>query len=277
MSHPKDETLKHRIESIIFRHDTPAGRGFDIVLLVLILISVLLVMLDSVDEIRLKYHGFLRTCEYIVTALFTIEYILRVWTTERRLGYITSFYGLIDLVSLIPTYLEFFIVGGSSLAIIRGMRLLRIFRIFKLGRYIKESRILIEALRASRAKITVFIITVLMLVSIIGTLMYLIEGDEGGFTSIPKSIYWAIVTVTTVGYGDISPVTPIGQLLASLLMIMGYGVIAVPTGIVTSEMVSSNQDEEDEEDQFRVCDVCEKIDLPANAKYCLRCGNNLDH
>jgi len=277
MSHPKDETLKHRIESIIFRHDTPAGRGFDIVLLVLIVISVILVMLESVDSIRHKYGGFLTTCEYIVTALFTIEYVLRVWTTERRWGYITSFYGLVDLVSLLPTYLAFF-AGGSSLAIIRGMRLLRIFRIFKLGRYIKESRILIDALRASRAKITVFIITVLMLVSIIGTLMYLIEGDEGGFTSIPKSIYWAIVTVTTVGYGDISPVTPVGQFLASLLMIMGYGVIAVPTGIVTSEMVSTNQGEEDdEEDQFRVCDVCEKIDLPADAKYCLRCGNNLDH
>jgi len=277
MSQPHEkEPLKHRIEGIIFRTDTPAGKAFDIVLLVLIVLSVLLVMLESVDSLHNKYGRLFLYAEYIVTALFSIEYVLRIWTTERRFGYITSFYGIVDFVSLVPTYLQFLFPWANMFSIVRGMRLLRIFRIFKLVRYVNESRVLIDALQASRAKITVFIIAVLMVVSIIGTAMYLIEGDEGNFTSIPKSIYWAIVTVTTVGYGDIAPLTPIGQMLASILMILGYGIIAVPTGIVTSEMVSS-KDPEVEEAKYRVCDVCEKTDLPINAKYCLRCGNNLDH
>jgi len=276
MSLPHEkESLKHRIEGIIFRTDTPAGKNFDILLLILIVVSVLLVMLESVDSLHSKYGKLFLYAEYVVTALFSIEYVLRIWTTERRFGYITSFYGIIDFISLIPTYLAFIIPWAPTLAIVRGMRLLRIFRIFKLARYVNESRVLIDALQASRAKITVFIIAVLMAVSIIGTAMYLIEGNEGTFSSIPKAIYWAIVTVTTVGYGDIAPVTPIGQMLASILMILGYGIIAVPTGIVTSEMVSNNP--EVEAAKYRDCDVCEKIDLPADAKYCLRCGNNLDH
>ncbi len=271
----KHQSLRKRIEGIIFRHDTPAGKNFDVALLVLIVISVLLVMLESVESIHAEYGNSLRIAEYIVTALFTIEYVLRLWTTERRFGYVTSFYGVIDFISLVPTYLEFLFPWTHSLAIIRGLRLLRIFRIFKLARYTRESRVLTDALKASRAKITVFIIAVIMLVSIIGTLMYLVEGADGQFSSIPRAIYWAIVTITTVGYGDIAPVTPIGQFLASILMILGYGVIAVPTGIVTSEMTKGNE-AEIEEEQFRVCDVCEKTDLPIDAKYCLRCGNNLD-
>lgn len=275
MSKPvKPPDFKHRLEGIIFRTDTPEGRAFDIVLLVLIVISVILVMIESVKSINAKYGGYLLAAEYIVTALFTVEYIARLWTAERKIGYITSFYGIIDLVSLIPTYLLALSPVGHSLAIIRGLRLLRIFRIFKLGRYTAASRVLSGALKASKEKIAVFIVTVLSLVSIIGTLMYLIEGDDGQFTSIPKAIYWAIVTVTTVGYGDIAPVTPIGQMLASILMLLGYGVVAVPTGIVTSEIVKSDVQKEEE---YRHCDMCEKSDLPANAKYCLRCGNNLDH
>jgi len=272
-------TLKGRIEEIIFRHDTPSARAFDIALLVLILFSILVIMLESVDEINARYSSWLYGAEIIVTILFTIEYILRIWTTERKVGYVTSFYGIVDLVSLLPTYLMFFIPGGANLSVIRALRLLRVFRILKLGRLMFESRQLSKAMRASLPKIVVFITTVLTLVIIVGTLMYFVEGDEGGFTSIPKAIYWAIVTITTVGYGDIAPTTPLGQMLASLLMVLGYGVIAVPTGIVTAEMVNPSEINKEivKHDQlFDTCEVCETTDVLRKSKYCYNCGNKMD-
>jgi len=262
-----------RLYEIIFEADTKLGKAFDVALLFSIVASVAAVMLESVDEIDTKFHKELRIVEWIFTVGFTIEYIARIIASKKPLNYILSFYGLVDLLSIIPTYLSLFIVGSQTLVVIRAIRLLRVFRIFKLARYIGEGKYLMAAMKASRAKITVFLGAVLALTMVMGTLMYLIEGEEHGFNSIPHSIYWAIVTLTTVGYGDVTPETPLGQFLASIVMITGYSVIAVPTGIVTVELskaanVSTNT---------HVCTNCGFDQHDDDAKFCKKCGEDLDH
>lgn len=230
------QSVKQRLFLIIFRSDTPAGKAFDVVLLIVILLSILAVMLESVKSIVQEYGPFIRTFEWVITILFTLEYFLRIYCARNRKGYILSFYGLVDFISIIPTYLSLIVVGTQYILVVRALRLLRVFRVLKLYHFLGEAQVLGSALRQSAAKITVFLGTVVTLIFIVGSMMYLIEGPEHGFTSIPISIYWAIVTLTTVGYGDIAPQTIAGQMLASIVMIMGYGIIAVPTGIVSVEL-----------------------------------------
>lgn len=268
MIHKEKSNLRQKIYTVIFEAETPAGKAFDVVLLVLILLSVLVVSLESIQELTLKYLPVFRFLEWTFTILFTIEYLLRIYSTPRPLKYVSSFFGIIDLLSILPTYLSLFIFGSQYILVVRVLRLVRIARIFKLTRFINEGQVLSNALRASYAKIMVFLGVVLLVVVIVGSLMYLIEGADSGFTSIPKSIYWTIVTLTTVGYGDIAPVTPIGQILASFIMIMGYGIIAVPTGIVSVELAKSDQ----KTDTTRVCPNCHTEGHPANANYCFNCG-----
>ena len=227
---------RQRLHVIIFGADTPAGKAFDVVLLVLIVLSIMIVLMESVASVAARYGTILRTAEWIVTGLFTVEYALRLLSAGRPLRYARSFFGIIDLLSIVPTYLSVLIAGSQYLLVIRGLRLLRVFRVMKLSRYLGEAEVLQTALRQSLAKITVFIGTVVTVVLIIGAAMYLIEGPENGFGSIPISIYWAVVTLTTVGYGDIAPQTTLGQAVATLVMILGYGIIAVPTGIVSVEL-----------------------------------------
>ncbi|MEM9305570.1 MAG: ion transporter, partial [Pseudomonadota bacterium] len=221
---------------VIFGHQTPAGRRFDLVLIILIVCSVVAVLLDSIETINARWGEALLAAEWIFTAVFTIEYFVRLAIVDRPWRYARSFYGIVDLLSVLPTYLSLIFTGANSLLVIRVLRILRVFRILKLVRYLGEANMLVTALKASRRKILVFVISVLSLVVIFGAIMYLVEGPERGFTSIPRSMYWAIVTLTTVGYGDISPVTPLGQAIASVIMILGYGIIAVPTGIYTAEL-----------------------------------------
>lgn len=266
----KHLSLRQKWYEIIFGHHTKEGKAFDVILLWAILLSILAVILESVNEISLKYGAILITFEWIFTILFTIEYILRIIISKRPLRYIFSFYGIIDLLSTIPTYLALFFIGPHYLATIRIFRLLRVFRVLKLTRYMGESKSLGQALMASRAKIIIFMGVILSTTVLIGTLMYLIEGsyDNTEFTSIPRSIYWAIVTITTVGYGDIAPVTAFGQFLSAILMILGYAVIAVPTGIVTTEMAKHNPDKTD-------CPRCGFIKNDADARFCKMCGEKL--
>lgn len=259
------------LERIIFGVDTQAGRSFDVVLLVLILLSVAAVLLESVPSLRLEYRTALRTAEWVFTILFTAEYLLRLFSTRQPLKYAFSFLGIIDLLAVIPGYLSLFVSGTQSLAVIRALRLLRSFRILKLSHYVGEARTLSTALHASRPKITVFVLTVVIVVVIVGALMYLIEGEEGGFTSIPISVYWAIVTLTTVGYGDIAPQTVTGRMLASLLMVLGYGIIAVPTGIVSAELVRAGA-----EGPRRVCPACGANHHDQDALHCKHCGSRLE-
>ncbi|MEX0274738.1 MAG: ion transporter, partial [Flavobacteriaceae bacterium] len=226
---------RKKLHDIIYGTHTPSGKLFDVLLLGLIIYSIIIVMLESVPWIDRKYHSFLNISEWVVTILFTIEYILRVICIRRPTKYIFSFFGVVDFLSTIPKYLSFFLVGSQYLTAFRALRLLRVFRILKLVRFVGESNNLVRALRASRTKIFVFVFFVLIISVLLGTLMYLIEGPQHGFNSIPHSVYWTIVTLTTVGYGDISPETPLGQFIATLIMIIGYGIIAVPTGIVSAE------------------------------------------
>jgi voltage-gated potassium channel len=257
--------------TIIFEAETPMGKLFDIGLLVAIFVSVAAVILESVQAIKLEYGSSLRVIEWVFTIVFSIEYILRLISSPKPIRYIFSFFGLIDILSIIPTYLGLF--GGEmhSLMVIRGFRLLRVFRVLKLGRFLLEADQLLEGLAASRRKISVFLGTVLTIVTIMGTVMYLIEGPENGFTSIPKGIYWAIVTMTTVGYGDISPNTPIGQALASIIMVLGYGIIAVPTGIVTVELTKNAVNRQNS----RSCHNCMLVGHEPEANYCRHCGEKL--
>lgn len=231
--------LREKIYTIIFESDTPAGKAFDLALIFFILLSVALVMFDSLPGIHDRWGSWLLGAELLITTLFSIEYVLRLYCARRPLRYARSFFGIVDLLAIIPTYASIFAPGLHSLATIRILRVLRIFRILNMVQFMGEGNSLWLALKRSRHKIAVFLSTVLTVVVFVGSLMFLIEGADGGFTSIPKSIYWAIVTMTTVGYGDIAPRTPLGQLVASLLMVVGYGIIAVPTGIVTSEMMRS--------------------------------------
>lgn len=265
---------RDRIHEIIFEADTPTGKVFDIALLVLIVLSVLTVMLESSDEWNDKYHDVFVTLEWIFTAVFTLEYVLRLYVTIRPWKYATSFYGLIDLIAILPAYLSFFLVGSQTLVIVRIIRLLRVFRIFKLGKFLTEGNQLQRALVASRNKIAVFLFTVSLLVVIIGSVMYLIEGQSNeGFSSIPRAIYWAIVTLTTVGYGDITPKTDVGQFLSAAVMILGYAIIAVPTGIVTNEMILGGRKSRD---NTQVCRYCSKEGHDDDAVYCKYCGGRLN-
>jgi len=263
-----------KLHEIIYEADTPAGKFFDIILLVVILSSIVLVMLESVKTIDARYHNFLNISEWVITFLFTIEYIARIISVKKPFKYIFSFYGIIDLLSTIPKYLSLIFVGTHHLVALRALRLLRIFRILKLVRYIGESNNFIIALKASRIRIFVFILFILILCIILGTIMYLIEDDSSGFTSIPESVYWAIVTLTTVGYGDIAPVTPFGQLIASLVMIMGYSIIVIPTGIITAEIVKDSiKNVQINTQSCPNCSVSKHRDI---AKFCYKCGHLLN-
>ena len=264
---------RHRLHEIIYEADTKEGKLFDIVLLIAIIASIIFVMLESVKSFDEKLYEFLNIAEWIITILFSIEYILRIVAIKKPFRYIFSFYGIIDLLSTLPKYLSFVIVGSHNLAALRALRLLRVFRILKLTRYVGASNRLIIALRASKAKIAVFLFFVVIICVILGTIMYMVEGEENGFTSIPRSVYWAIVTLTTVGFGDIAPNTPLGQLIASVIMILGYSIIAIPTGIVGAEMSKMTNDEDT---NTQACPNCLKDHHKENAIYCYNCGSVLN-
>lgn len=251
------------------------GKTFDIILLILILVSVVVVMLESVARIGIKYYTLFHVMEWIITILFTIEYIARIITVKKPTKYIFSFYGVIDLLATIPLYLSLIFAGSNYLVTVRALRLLRVFRILKITRFVGEGNKLRRALLESRVKIFLFIFTVMVLAVIFGTLMYLIEGEESGFNSIPVSVYWCIVTLTTVGFGDIAPVTAVGQFLATIIMILGYGIIAVPTGIVGARYFRANL-EDDIHLNSQVCRNCGFDRHQDNAKYCQNCGESLD-
>lgn len=255
----------------IFEADTPYGKAFDVALLWAIVLSVTAVALESVASIRQHYGPILKIVEWGFTILFTLEYFLRIYCARRPLLYMRSFFGVVDLLSVIPTYVSIFFIGGHYLLSVRALRLLRIFRVLKLASFLSEASILITALKASRTKIVVFLYTVLTLVLIIGTVMYLIEGEEHGFTSIPKSVYWAIVTLTTVGYGDLAPSTVMGQIFACVVMVLGYAIIAVPTGIVTAELASTDKERLVTKD----CPGCDLKRHSLDALYCRSCGHLL--
>lgn len=267
-----EKRLKHRIHEIIFEADTPTGKSFDIILMAAIILSVIIVILDSVPSITEKYGFYFHTIEWILTILFTVEYAIRIYAVHKAGKYIFSFYGIIDLLAILPTYISLFLVGSHYLMIIRILRLMRIFRVLKLARYVRAAKSLSIALRSSREKIIVFLEVVIAIVVIVGSVMYLVEGPENGFTSIPVSIYWAIVTITTVGYGDIAPQTILGQAIASLLMIVGYSIIAVPTGIISGEIVKSSRRKKQ---STQVCQNCLYEDHDMDAKYCKKCGEEL--
>jgi voltage-gated potassium channel len=268
------QNTRQKLFTIIFGTETHLGRLFDVVLLYMILTSILLVMLESVQSISAQYDQLLYILEWLFTIFFSIEFLLRLWISRKPLSYLFSFFGLVDFMAVIPTYLTLFYAGGSYLVVIRAIRLLRVFRILKLSRQLSESRVLVKALISGRHKILVFLGGVLTLVIIMGTLMYLIEGSENGFDSIPRSIYWAIVTTTTVGYGDIYPVTVFGQILAATLMLMGYAIIAVPTGIVSSELNKVSHKKAYKKKSK--CSSCGKQSHSPKAKYCARCGTFLE-
>lgn len=270
-------SIRSKLFVIVFGTETRAGRIFDIVLLYLILASVAAVMLESVSEINEQYGSLLGTIEWIFTIFFTIEYLIRLYVVKHPRQYAFSFFGIIDLVAILPTYLTLFFVGSSYLVVIRAIRLLRVFRILKLSRQIGEAQLLINSLKASRYKIFVFLGGVATLTIIMGTLMYMIEGGANGFTSIPRSIYWAIVTITTVGYGDISPQTTVGQLFAAILMLMGYAIIAVPTGIVTAQITSDEmrQRHMQEDIKFKTCKECNTHDHDLSSSFCKYCGSRI--
>lgn len=278
------KTWKEKLHEIIYEADTPSGKLFDVVLLVLILASIVLVMLESVKNIDAKYHNALYIGEWIITIFFSIEYILRIITVKKPFKYIFSFYGILDLLSTIPMYISFVFAGSHALVTLRALRLLRVFRILKLARYLGASNQLRDSIIASRVKILVFLFAVLVSSVIFGTIMYLVEGEENGFTNIPKSVYWCIVTLTTVGFGDIAPQTALGQFITTIIMILGYGIIAVPTGIVSAEYSRNMKKSDDEklkttEPKINLntqrCSNCHKNNHDDDAYFCKVCGNNL--
>jgi voltage-gated potassium channel len=260
---------RFKLHEIIHEADTKSGKTFDVLLLCFIIISVILVALESISSFKEKYNFYLDYAEWLVTILFSIEYFLRIISVNKPYKYIFSFYGIIDLLSTLPKYISLFIIGSNPLISIRALRLLRIFRILKLTRYVGESNSLVRALKLSLPKVMVFMFSVIVLCIIFGTLMYMIESDQSGFTSVPKSIYWCIVTLTTVGYGDITPLSTLGQFLASFIMIMGYGIIAVPTGIVSAEF--SRKRNVDMNTQ--ACPNCNNTSHKDNSMYCYECGS----
>lgn len=285
MSDTQKRHWKTKLHEIIYEADTPVGKLFDIILLITIIASIVLVMLESVKSFDSKYHNFLNISEWIITILFTIEYFARIITVKKPLNYIFSFYGIIDLLSTIPKYISLLFGGIHALAALRALRLLRVFRILKLARYLGASNTLSKALKASRVKISVFLFAVIIVSIILGTIMYLIEGEDSGFTSIPTSVYWCIVTLTTVGYGDISPITPLGQFIASIVMILGYGIIAVPTGIITAEYTSQSNTDSSNTNNTKTntkiplnsqsCQNCLASNHKDNAEFCYNCGQKL--
>jgi voltage-gated potassium channel len=263
---------RERMHEIIFEADTPMGKTFDVVLLILISISVIVVMLESIEPLQARYSDLFFVLEWGFTIVFTIEYFLRLYAVYRPMKYATSFFGVIDLLAILPSYLSLFIAGTHYLLVIRALRLMRIFRIFKLGHFLSGSKQILSAMRASIPKITVFLVFVLLLVIVIGAVMYLIEGgNNGGFSNIPRSIYWAIVTLTTVGYGDITPMTGIGQFLSAAVMLLGYAIIAVPTGIVTGELSTASRSSNTES-----CRYCGAEGHDDDAVFCKYCGEKLN-
>jgi voltage-gated potassium channel len=276
MSEPRTQPAlapwRRRLHTIIFESDTPGGKTFDILLLISILASVIVVMLDSVSSLRVQYAQQFLVLEWSFTILFTLEYVLRLLCVRRPLAYAGSFFGIVDLLAILPTYLSLLVAGTQYLLVVRVLRLLRIFRILKLAEYLNEGQTLRLALLASRRKISVFLLTVVTIVVVVGALMYVIEGEERGFTSIPISIYWAVVTLTTVGYGDIAPQTPLGKAVAVVVMLLGYGILAVPTGIVTAELTRRTPATV----STQVCPSCGLANHDADASYCKRCGHSLD-
>ena len=263
---------RHRLHEVVFEADTSGGKAFDLMLIVCITLSIIVVMLDSIQALHEHYGSLLYFVEWLFTLLFTFEYALRLLCVGRPLRYALSFYGIVDFLSIIPTYLSIFVPGTQYLLVIRSLRVLRIFRIFKLAQYVGEARQLTRALHSSRRKIMIFYFTVIHIVVIIGAMMYLIEGRENGFTSIPRSIYWAIVTITTVGYGDISPQTNVGQAVAAFLMITGYAILAVPTGIVTAEWTMQNNQRII---STQSCPQCSSEGHDVDAKFCKHCGADM--
>jgi len=270
------ETWRHTLYAVIYQANTPAGRGFDIALIICILASVLTIVLDSVAEINQKHGELLFTAEWVFTAIFTAEYILRIFCIPRPFKYVFSFYGVIDLLAILPSYFSLFMPGSQYLLVIRILRVLRIFRILKLVRFINQSNLLINALLASRLKITIFMFAIITLLVIFGSAMYLIEGPENGFTNIPVSIYWSVVTLTTVGFGDITPKTDLGRGVAAIVMVIGYSIIAVPTGIFTAELSQVMKRQKARADK-RICTKCRKSGHEPDANYCRICGEELTH
>ncbi len=263
---------RERLRIIIFEADTPGGKAFDVALIVCILLSVLAVTLDSVEAIRARHGVLLLALEWAFTILFTVEYALRLVSARQPLRYARSFFGLVDILAILPTYLSLFFAGSQYLLVVRILRVLRVFRVLKIVQYVGEAQLLVRALRASRRKITIFLSFVMTVVVVIGAVMYLIEGADSGFTSIPRGIYWAIVTLTTVGYGDIAPQTPAGQALAALIMILGYGILAVPTGIVTLELAEAARVGGA---AARSCPACRAQGHDVDARHCKHCGARL--
>jgi len=263
---------RHRLHTVVFEADTPAGRAFDIVLIVLIALSVVIVALETVPGLATGTYALLRYGEWALTIAFSVEYVLRLLAVRRPTAYAGSFFGIVDLVAILPTWLSLLVPGASVLMVVRVLRLLRIFRVLKLVRYLEEARLLGDALRQSGRKIGVFLLAVVTVVVITGAAMYVIEGPAHGFTSLPVSMYWAIVTLTTVGYGDIAPQTPLGQAIASLVMVLGYGIIAVPTGIVTAELTRGGQPPAV---STQSCATCALEGHAADARFCRRCGAGL--
>ena len=266
-------SLRDRVRVIIFEAETPTGAAFDILLIFAIVASVLAVMLDTVPSFHARYGDVFYGVEWAFTILFLLEYLVRLWCIDDRWRYARSFFGVIDLLCILPSFIGLFVSGAHNLLVIRILRVLRVFRVMRMVRYVSEAELLLDALRGSRRKIIVFISTVIALVVIFGSLMYLIEGEANGFTSIPKSVYWAVITLTTVGYGDLVPLTPLGQAIATVVMIMGYGIIAVPTGIITLEMNQAQQ----RRTNTRICSNCGHEGHARDARYCDQCGAALPH
>ena len=265
---PGPSTLRRRLHTIVFEADTPAGRAFDVTLIAVIVVSIVAIMLESVAHIAARHGATLRALEWGITIIFTAEYLLRLSVVERPLRWARSFFGLVDLLALLSGWLSIVVTGGQVLTAVRVLRLLRAFRVLKLGEYLGEARELGRAMRASRRRILVFVYTVLTIVVVVGAVMYVVEGPRSGFTSIPRSMYWAIVTLTTVGFGDVTPQTDLGQLLASLVMILGYGIIAVPTGIVTAELTAGRA----AAISTQACPSCGAEGHDADARHCKWCG-----
>ena len=263
-------TFREKIKIIIFGTDTKAGKLFDVVLIISIVLSIITVMLDSVVEYNQQYGHILRIAEWTFTIMFTVEYLLRIYSIRRPFSYIFSFFGIIDLLAILPTYLSLFMPGTEVFAIIRVLRVLRIFRVLKLVQFTGEADMLMTAMIASRRKVFIWLFLVMNIVIILGSVMYLVEGGNTGFDSIPRSIYWAVVTLTTVGYGDVVPLTSLGQALASFIMVLGYSIIAVPTGIVTSEITFAAKSIKEQR-----CVVCGKEGLDERAKFCSNCASKL--
>ncbi len=267
-----DSPLKQRLRTIIFGTDTPAGRYFDIGLMICIVFSVALVFLDTVESVHRDYGSFIRVLEWFFTLIFTLEYGLRLYCATHPLLYGRSFYGLVDLLSILPSYLALLFPGANFALVIRVLRLFRIFRVLKLLRYLSEGNLLLKAMMQSSRKVFLFFFSVSLIIMVLSAVMYVVEGPENGFSSIPKSVYWTIVTITTVGYGDITPKTGLGQAIAAFTMLLGYSILAIPTGILTAEISQEVRRHRD----LRACNQCHKVGHDLDASYCNHCGCELD-